>query len=43
MEELEAMINQQIKGLVHVRGVRSISAALPSTPPKRLPASTEAA
>src|SRR5262249_27961199 len=42
-ERLDAMINQQIKRLLHVRGLKSISAALPSAPPKRLPASTKAA
>jgi hypothetical protein len=42
-ERLDAMINQQIKRLLHVRGLKSISAALPSAPPKGLPASTKAA
>jgi hypothetical protein len=42
-ERLDAMIDQQIKRLLHLRGLKSISAALPSAPPKRLPASTNAA
>src|SRR6516162_432423 len=42
-ERLDAMINQQIKRLLQVRGPKSISAALPSAPPKGLPASTKAA
>jgi len=42
-ERLDAMINQQIKRLLQVRGLKSISAALPSAPPKRLPVSTKAA
>ena len=42
-ERLDAMIGQQIKRLLHVRGLKSIPAALPSAPPKRLPDSTKAA
>jgi len=37
------MINQQVKRLLHVRGLKSISAAPPWTLRKRLPASTKAA
>jgi hypothetical protein len=42
-KRLDAMINQQNKWLLHMRGLKSISAALPSALPERLPASTKAA